>query len=101
VSSGTPHDGDGVPALLLERVREALGPDAAAPTPGACLDAGERMLARVLCADGGSRATAVDLLTADALVTWAFELAADAPAQLDALAGSAMRRIAATGATGD
>ena len=89
---------DDVPEPLLDGVRAALGANAARPSPEACLDAGERMLASVLRADGASRATAIDLLTADALVTWAFELAADAPDRIDALAESAMARIAAAGA---
>lgn len=58
------------------------------------LAAGESLLAGVLRADAGSRCTALDLLTADALVTHAFERAADAPSSLPALADAAMRRIA-------
>ncbi len=60
----------------------------------ACLAAGEAMLARVLREDCASRDTALDLLTADALVTRAFERAADSPASLPGFADEAMRRIA-------
>lgn len=98
----TAHDADGpgVPAPLLERVRDALGADAADPTPEGCIAAGERLLTGVLASDVHGRATAVELLTADALVTWAFELAADHPERLDALAATAMARIAAAGTAG-
>ena len=89
--------GPGVPAPLHERVREALGADAVEPTPEGCIAAGERMLARVLASDVHGRDTAVELLTADALVTRAFELAADEPGRLDELAAAAMVRIAAAG----
>ena len=85
-----------VPVALRERVRAALGAagdGAGAPSPAACLDAGEALLARVLASDERSRGTALDLLAADALVTWAFELAADSGGDLEALAGEAMRRI--------
>lgn len=60
----------------------------------ACLAAGEAMLARVLREDCASRDTALDLLAADALVTRAFERAADSPASLPEFADEAMRRIA-------
>ncbi|HEU4629038.1 MAG TPA: hypothetical protein VFS08_04810 [Gemmatimonadaceae bacterium] len=98
--SGAPRHvaGDGVPELLRTRLREALdeapGADVARPTPEDCLAAGERLLTRVLHADDRSRETAIDLLTADALVTHAFELAADDPERIDALAAAAMARIA-------
>lgn len=60
----------------------------------ACLAAGETMLSRVLREDCASRDTALDLLAADALVTRAFERAADSPASLVEFADEAMRRIA-------
>ena len=67
---------------------------ATAPTPELCLAAGERLLDAALAGDERSRATALDLLAADALVTRAFELAAGHPG-LERLAEAAMRRIAA------
>jgi hypothetical protein len=85
------------PAALRERVAAALrdvGGDGDAPTPVACLAAGERLLAGVTAGDERSRGTALDLLAADALVTWAFELAAAAGDELEELAAGAMRRIA-------
>ena len=49
-----------------------------------------------LIADGAtSRRTALDLLAADALATYAFELASERPESLATLADAAMRRFAA------
>ncbi len=48
---------------------------------------------RVLRDGASDRALALDLLTADALVTYAFEAAGDDPAALPALARNAMRRL--------
>ena len=62
--------------------------------PDALLSAGEQLLQGVLRAPSQRRATAVDLLAADACVTYAFEAAADAPERLVALAELSMRRIA-------
>lgn len=64
----------------------------------ACFDAGERLLEAVLEAGCSSRETARDLLTADALVTYAFEAAAQSPAALAARASGAMTRLAALAA---
>ena len=82
-------------ARVASALRDAGGQAAAdAPTPELCLVAGERMLDAALAGDERSRATALDLLAADALVTRAFELAAGHP-ELERLAEAAMRRIAA------
>ncbi len=64
-------------------------------TPSEHLAAGEALLGAVLRGEGRDRATALDLLAADALVTRAFELAADEPGSLEELARGSMRRIAA------
>lgn len=98
------------PAALVERVGGALaslGADAGdvdvdgAERPARCLAAAEGVLARLL-ADGAtgtrSREAALDLLAADALVTYAFEAASEAPAALPALARDAIARLAAAGA---
>jgi hypothetical protein len=102
------------PAALVERVGGALAAcdvareaahDAAhtddATRPTRCLAAAEAVLARLL-ADGAtgtrSREAALDLLAADALVTYAFEAASEAPAALPALARDAIARLAAAGA---
>lgn len=95
---GGPGQGDG----HLSTAGESPGGDSpAADSPAAvardaeaCLAAGEALLAGVLRDDTGSREVALDLLAADALVTRAFERAADAPATLPALADAAMLRIA-------
>lgn len=59
------------------------------------MDAGDSAFARVLASGGASRNAAIDLLSADAFVTYAFEAAADDPATLPARADEAMRRISA------
>ena len=99
------------PAALVERVGgalaaidvDAVGTDPAddAARPARCLAAAEAVLARLL-ADGAtgtrSREAALDLLAADALVTYAFEAASEAPAALPTLARDAIARLAAAGA---
>jgi hypothetical protein len=61
------------------------------------LDAAESLL-RTLLASSPGREGALDLLAVDALVTYAFEAAADAPATLERQANEAMTRIAALAA---
>ena len=56
--------------------------------------ASEALACRVLSADVSKRENALDLLTADACVTFVFEAAADEPATLDARAQLLQRRIA-------
>ena len=93
------------PAALVERVGGALASFDAeadeATRPACCLAAAETVLARLL-ADGAtgtrSREAAIDLLAADALVTYAFEAASAAPTTLPALARDAIARLAAAGA---
>jgi len=55
----------------------------------------EVLARRVLAADGSNRSDALDLLTADACVTFAFEAAADDPATLGERARVLQQRIAA------
>jgi len=85
------------PPELAARVREALG-DAlmldAATIPDAALVAAERLLESLLARGCASREQAGALLTADALVTYAFEGSAEDPASVTALAERMMRRIA-------
>ena len=88
------------PEALLLRLREALGHDAerdAGDAADACLAAGERLLAKVLREGDASRDHALDLLAADALVTYAFEAASSRPAALPALAAEAMARMSSLG----
>ena len=60
----------------------------------AFVDAGEVLLRRVLVTDIEARAIALDLLAADACVTYAFEAAADEPSKLGARAAAAAMKIA-------
>jgi len=66
------------PAALEAAMRRALD-DNPSPTAVELLDAAERLLDKVLGADCESRASALDLLTVDALVTQALEVAAKDP----------------------
>jgi len=86
------------PAALRARLDAMLSTgqgDAGAPVSTALLDAGQMLLGSILASGSTQRDAALDLLTADALVTYAFEAAADDPASLDAQAARAMRAIAA------
>lgn len=88
------------PPALLQRLRAALDDDAqcsANEASNACLRAGERLLTVVLRQCETNRDCALDLLAADALVTYAFEAASVAPDALPERAASAMMRIAAVG----
>lgn len=85
------------PQALLVRLREMLAPYADLPSaqaPTACLAAGESQLAVLLAHGETARNSALDLLAVDALVSYAFEAAADAPETLEQLATEAMTRIA-------
>jgi hypothetical protein len=64
------------------------------PTAVEVLDAAEHLLDQVLRTDCETRASALDLLTVDALMTHAIELAAKDPALLDKFPEQAMQRIA-------
>jgi len=59
----------------------------------ALLRAGEESLDRALHGDARSRDAALDLLAADAFVTYAFEAASDEPDTMIDRANDAMRRI--------
>lgn len=92
---------DGVPPALIARLRSAVEPPArgAGGVADELAGAAERLLGEVLAAHTMTRAHALDVLSADALLTHAFEAAADEPSRLTARADSAMRRIAALGET--
>jgi hypothetical protein len=90
------HAGDAPGALVrhVQAVLASLPGQADLPAAEALLRAGETLLAAVLgSGDGEGREVALDLLAADACVTWAFEAAADEPGTLPARAEAAMRRI--------
>jgi hypothetical protein len=72
-------------------VRRAVGVDDA---PHALLATAEELLRDLLHRDSAGRDSALDLLTVDALVTYAFEAAASDPSALAARAESASARFA-------
>lgn len=85
------------PVALHHRLRDLVAPSAHRPVaevPEACLEAGEMLLDALLTSGSTSRATALDLLAVDALVTYAFQAAADDPNRLEERAARAMSRIA-------
>ncbi|GAC1478551.1 MAG: hypothetical protein NVS1B4_22400 [Gemmatimonadaceae bacterium] len=88
------------PPTLARRIREALASQAGVGSADAHtrLAAGaEEVLARLLDDRCDHRASALDLLVADALMTYAFEAAADDPSTIERRAHDAMRRIAQLG----
>ena len=88
------------PVLLAERMRQALGEALGAPaaeTHEQCLAAAERLVRDLSDARLEERAAALDLLAADALITYALEAAADDPSTLDRRADEAMRRLSLLG----
>jgi len=79
----------------LDAILNTTNADArSAPVAAALLQAGEALLRTILESGSTQRDAALDLLTADALVTYAFEAAADTPELLDDQAAAAMRAIA-------
>lgn len=90
------------PAELLERLRACLGArvnDPASALPEAAVTTAEEVLGRLLAAGDTTRATALDLLVVDALVTYAFEAAAEDPSSIADRARAAMERLSALGAS--
>ena len=90
------------PAALRARIDAALGRELLADVydvTETLLVAGERLVGSLLDEDATSRGSALDLLAADALVTYAFEAASERPAELSGRAAMAMARIAALSAT--
>lgn len=84
------------PESLARRVAELLAEAGGDGPPVARhLAAAERTVARLLREQSTSRASALDLLAADALATYAFELAAEDPDGIPELAVQAMARLAA------
>lgn len=85
------------PPAIARRIRELVIDGASSPDElaDAYLRAGERLLDQVLHRDCAARENALDLLVADALVTYAFEMASADPHMLERRAAGAMSRIAA------
>ena len=87
------------PRVLRERV-EALAlavPEQHGDVAGSLVAAAEAALGRLSLCGAGDRATALDLLAVDALVTYAFESAARDPDGIPELSARAMSRL--SGAT--
>ena len=89
------------PAALAARILEAVEASPRAPDAhhaDALLDAGQALLRQLLRADRTSRHGAIDLLAADALVTYAFEAAAAEPDRIRHQADEAMQMLASLAA---
>lgn len=85
------------PADLSARIQQTLrarGNADASAAPDACVAAAEDLLRELLSRPSSGRESALDLLTVDALVTYAFEAASDDPDTLIARAEQAMTRLA-------
>lgn len=86
------------PAPLVAEVRRALADDLGAgvhQAPERCVAAAERVVARLIRDGGHGRESALALLAADALVTFAFEASADAPETVRQRAIAAMQSLGA------
>jgi hypothetical protein len=86
------------PERLLARIEEVLGDDRAhdaADAPELCLDAAEVLLRDLTTRASMGREAALDMLTVDALTTFAFEAAASDPDRLGERAAAAMARFGA------
>jgi hypothetical protein len=77
-------------ARLASLVAESPGD---VDTPETLTNAAEQTLRSLLRLNATDRAGALDLLAADALVTYAFEAAADDPETLERRATTAMQRL--------
>jgi hypothetical protein len=85
------------PPDLAERMDIVLGDALEEPVERASdllLASGERLVAGLLRNNSTTRESALDLLAADALVTYAFELEESSPSNIEARAHAAMMRIA-------
>jgi hypothetical protein len=87
------------PPRLAERLEELLSGTDVGPPEG-FLDVAVASLERLLREGSEARDAALDLLSADALVTYAFELACDEPDLLDGRASTALARLARLGGGG-
>jgi hypothetical protein len=79
------------PPATLRAHLDAAVTDSELPLPDHLALLGERLLARVTAHSPGGRALALDLLAADAFITYAFE--AQAEANMDGLAAFASRVV--------
>ena len=89
------------PERLAARVAGAIGAGemhAVADAPDVCLDAASSLLRDVVARPTAGRESALDLLAVDALVTYAFEAAADTPETVRQRALGAIAQLAIAGA---
>lgn len=87
------------PHVLRERVESlALSVPEHEDPAAALLAAAEAALRRLADCEAGDRATALDLLAVDALVTYAFEYAAGMPDAIPDLSARAMSRLSSVAA---
>jgi hypothetical protein len=86
------------PAELADRIRSVLGSDTSLPIENGAecfLSTAERIVRRSIAEELPGREAALDLLVADALVTYAFELTAGSGGDLVTVSRSALRRLGA------
>ena len=84
------------PERLTARIHRALGPSLASDQSEIvirCLDAVDELLISLRDDPEAGRERALDLLAADALMTYAFEAAAEDPLTLAEIAAGAMWRV--------
>lgn len=84
------------PERLSERIDAALGDRGDADSihaEAACLDAADLLLREILVRESAGRDSALDLLTVDALVTYAFEAASERPETLELHAARAIVQL--------
>jgi hypothetical protein len=87
-----------VPPRLAARLDDALPDDRSSDVAGlsdGCVKAADALLRDLLRRGSAGRDVALDLLTVDALVTYAFEAASDEPSKLRQRAAAAAARFAA------
>ncbi len=87
------HD-PAAPAELANAMRAAVGEGTEQPTANDLLESAERLLDKVLRTDCETRASALDLLTVDSLMTHALQLANEDPKLRERFPDQAMNRIA-------
>ena len=92
LAARTPRPPDALAARLSTLV---AGPANNDDVPEALIAAAEHTLRSLLRLNATDRSGALDLLAADALVTYAFEQATDDPETLEYKATAAMRRLSA------
>ena len=83
------------PADLAAAMRNSLKDATSNPTADELLEAAEHLLDKVLRTDCETRASAIDLLTVDALMTHAILLASKDPRSTDDFVERALARVTA------